>query len=74
MMAFAANIPFSESKFIENYDASGLGVTLRYSSANTSATMDIPVIKGSPYITAIYTNLQPLIYQVAHFVCLGGGA
>lgn len=51
---------FQNNKKISNFDPDGLGVTLKYTT-NGGGSMVIPVMKGSPYITIMYSATTPSI-------------
>jgi len=53
---------------IETYDQFGLGVQLKYTS-NSGGTMNIPVVKGTPYFTIEFNgDITPAIITQSGFI------
>ncbi len=72
---FLENISFRcregfNGKKLRSY--SKFSATLRYTTANSNAYMDTPLVRGMAYVTAIYSNLSPVINTIHAILSING--
>jgi endo-1,3(4)-beta-glucanase len=68
-MMFQSSATLNAHRLIQYSD---LSATFQFSTTNNAGSLTLPIVRGSPYITAIYQNIAPVIATINAILNVNG--